>query len=162
MISSNSPEFLDLGTLLKGYWAKVGIDLTLDIKEAAVFSGISNSGTEPAMIHANTWGTATLYNKFAPPPNSFNMGNVDDPRINELRGKMFDVLWDFKKRTPIMRELYQYTMSQAWFLALPSPWIYKVYQPWLKNYDAEFSVGYWGQPWRFVWLDLDLKKKLGY
>ena len=162
MISSTSAEFLDLGTILKESWAKVGIDLTLDIREASVFSGISSDASQPAMIHANTWGTATLYNKFAPPPNSFNQGNFDDPRINEMRSKMFDVLWDIKKRTPIMRELYAYTVSQVWYLSLPSSWGYTVYQPWVKNFDGERSIGYWGQPWRFMWLDLDLKKKLGY
>ena len=82
--------------------------------------------------------------------------------LEKLRAKMLDVFWDREKRTPIMKELYAYTMSQVWYLSMPSPWLYKIYQPWLKNYDAEPAVGYHGKPWRFVWIDQDLRKKLGF
>lgn len=162
MISSTSAEWQDLGAMIKEYWAKVGIELTLDIRDSAVHTGYLTSATQPAMIHDGKWGTATLYTKYDAPPNFMNSGNIADPRIQELRLKMFDVLWDFKKRTPVMRELYEYAMPQVWYLTVPSKWNYKVYQPWVKNYDAEASVGYWGQPWRFVWIDRELKKSLGY
>ena len=161
IINATSAEWNDLGAMIKGYWAKVGVDLTLDVKDPGVFAAYTNSANYPAMMHESRWGTATLYHTFDP-GGSYNSGNVVDPRIQELRLKMFDVMWDLKKRAPIMRELYQYTMSQVWYLPLPSKWNYKVYQPWLKNYDAEASLGYFGQPWPFVWLDMDLKKKLGY
>ena len=162
MLSGTNAELLDLGALIKADWAKIGIDLTLDVRDAVVVTGYVNNANYPAMIPDGKWGNGTLYAKFEPPPSSNNAGNIVDPHLQELRLKMFDVLWDTNKRTPIMRELYEYTMSQVWYLSLPSKWSYKVYQPWLRNYDAENSIGYFGQAWPFVWLDLDLKKKLGY
>ncbi len=161
MINQSSAEWADLGAIVKDYWSKIGVDLALDIREPAVFLAMERGGYTD-MEHTSRWGTATMYSKFEAPPNSNNEGNVNDLHIQQLRRDMFKVLWDTPKRTPIMRELYAYSLSQAYYLPMPAPWGYKVYQPWLKNYDAEASVGYWGQTWQFVWLDLDLKKKLGF
>lgn len=160
-VNANSAEWNDLGALLKGYWAKVGVDLALDVKDAGVFAALTNNANQLAMMHDSRWGNATLYHSFER-SGSYNTGNVVDPRIEELRLKMADVMWDPQKRAPIMRELYEYAMSQVWYLPLPSKWNYKVYQPWVKNYDAEASLGYFGQAWPFLWIDSDLKKKLGY
>lgn len=154
-------EWLDLASIIKDYWARIGVDLTLDVRDTGVFNNLIR-GAYPDMINTSRWGTATLYSKFETPPNSNNEGNVDDKRIQDLRRQMFDVFWDTPKRTPIMKELYTYSLSQAYYLPIPAPWSYKVYQPWVKNFDAEASIGYWGQPWQYVWLDRDLKKKLGF
>ena len=162
MISAASGETLDLGALIKAYWAKIGVDLTLDIRDAAVVTGYQNRADYSGMFYDSRWGAMAQYIAFEPPPGQRNAGNIVDAHLQELRLKMFDVAWDLKKRTPIMRELYGVAMSQVWYLSLPSKWNYRVYQPWVKNYDAETSIGNFGQAWPFLWLDLDLKKKLGY
>lgn len=161
-LALSSTTAADFYSIIKEMWAKIGVDLTLDIRESGVVSAWVANASYPDMVTDGKWGTATLYNKFGPPPNSMNSANADDPKIHELRTKMIDVFWDREKRTPIMKELYLYTMSQVWYLTLPSPWLYKIYQPWVKNYDAEPSVGYHGKPWRFLWIDQELKKKLGF
>lgn len=161
MINAGSQEWRDLSAILKEYWAKIGVDVSLDYRESAVYTGNMRAGNFPGMTHDSMWGVAAQYIAFE--PGSYrNVGGVTDPKMQNLRVQMFDVFWDMKKRTPIMRELYEYTMSQVWYLTIPSAWNYKAYQPWLKNYDAEASVGYFGKPWPYVWLDLDLKKSLGY
>lgn len=153
---------VDTLAIIKDYWAKIGVDLSLDVRETSSVNSYIVAANYPQMLYTGGWGTTLLYPRYSKPPASNNEGNVDDAYMQELRRKVFDVLWDTEKRTPIMAELYRYSLSSAYYLPLPSPWSYRMYQPWLKNYDAESSIGFWGKSFPYVWIDQDLKKKLGF
>jgi len=58
----------------------------------------------------------------------------------------------------------KYVLDQAYAILVPGNPQSVFWWPWLKNYTGGVSVGYLAQPnWiQWVWLDPDLKKKMGY
>ena len=57
-----------------------------------------------------------------------------------------------------------YINEQAFDIYLPMPYMYTFWQPWLKGYYGVTTVAYdVGLGWpRYVWLDQELKKAMGY
>ena len=57
-----------------------------------------------------------------------------------------------------------YVLDQAPAIWMPAPYRYTAWWPWVKNYGGEMFVG----AGRFapiharIWIDQDLKKKMGY
>ncbi len=82
-----------------------------------------------------------------------------DARVAEANGER-----DEKKRQQILRELTTYVLDQAPAIWMPAPYRYTAWWPWVKNYGGEMFVG----GGRFapiharIWIDQDLKKKMGY
>jgi peptide/nickel transport system substrate-binding protein len=77
---------------------------------------------------------------------------VEDPNLTEAEG--------FAK----MKELSVYAMDKAPAIWLPGGYGYVAYWPWVKNYHGEIRVGAWrpGPIFARIWIDEDLKKKMGY
>lgn len=163
VLDSLGPMNIDLAMIVKEYWAKIGVELTLDIKESAVFRNVQTARNYSGMIAADQWGTPGEYNWFGK-GDVRNHSNVDDPKIDTLRAQIFDNYWDTQKRLPVMQELFKYTLSQAYYVNLPVAQQTAFWQPWLKGWYGEFTVGYWGvaPQYAFMWIDQDLKKRLGY
>lgn len=93
----------------------------------------------------------------------YNAPMMDDPkfdaRVAEANGER-----DEGKRQQMLRELATYVLDQAPAIWMPAPYRYTAWWPWVKNYGGELFVG----AGRFapihsrVWIDQDLKKKMGY
>jgi peptide/nickel transport system substrate-binding protein len=71
---------------------------------------------------------------------------------------------DEDKRKQLLRELTVEIMDQAPYIWLPTPYVYAAWWPWVKNYGGEMSVGSIrpGPIYARIWIDQELKKKLGY
>jgi peptide/nickel transport system substrate-binding protein len=69
-----------------------------------------------------------------------------------------------KAADPVHKELMKYVLDQAWAIPTPHSPMYYTWWPWLKNYNGEQSVGYASHyNWtKYVWIDLGLKKSMGY
>ena len=60
-----------------------------------------------------------------------------------------------------------YTNQQAWWVSLPAPYTYLVWQPWLKQFEGgryrnvfeSHAPGGWSAAW--LWIDQELKKAMG-
>jgi peptide/nickel transport system substrate-binding protein len=63
-----------------------------------------------------------------------------------------------------MKKLGVYAIDQAPAIWLPGPYVYSAWWPWVKNYYGEIRVGAWRSApiLARVWIDQDLKKKMGY
>ncbi len=57
------------------------------------------------------------------------------------------------------RQLVPYILEQAPVIAVPNPYLYMFWQPWVKNYHGEgmvdYSMGNVSTTW--MWLDQDMK-----
>jgi peptide/nickel transport system substrate-binding protein len=64
----------------------------------------------------------------------------------------------------IHKELMKYVLDQAWTIPMPSPVSYTMWQPWLKNYYGNTTVGYINEPnWtQWAWVDQNLKNSMGH
>jgi peptide/nickel transport system substrate-binding protein len=155
----------DYFSMIKGMWAKVGIDLTLQPKENAVWTSVYRSRSYDQLGYGSCAPMTTLYQCGAFWGESMtNVSYIDDPKVNEARPKMMALsLTDPVKADGIYRELLKYVLDQAWAIPYPSPASYSLWQPWLKNYYA-VAAGYMNGPnWvQWAWVDQSLKKSMGH
>ena len=100
---------------------------------------------------------------------SFYAGNAWNP--NQADDPEFNALYESMKAADTAEELgnyaiqaYQYVVAQHWLLFGPVEPSYNVTQPCLKGHTGEFYMGVWNMNTSYVrlWIDQDLKKKLGF
>lgn len=164
IVCYNTPAYIDRLSLVKDMWAEVGVELIIEPKEYAVWISMLtrraydemffgyNSGIGTYFKMINMWGTSM-----------YNGSYIDDPVVNEYRGKMEKAIMDRfneARMDELNRELTPHLLRQAYVITLPYPYAYLFWQPWVKNYHGELAVGYYNYYdfLRWVWLDLDLRK----
>ncbi len=66
------------------------------------------------------------------------------------------------KQDQLAKEYALHMLAQAYVIALPTPYVYNFWHPWVKNYRGENAIGFGNEPnWVFyTWVDQDLKKQL--
>lgn len=154
---------VDLLSIAKAYWAKIGVDLSLDVKEAGVFTSMQVGHTyKQAVIHGDMVCTMPYSLFYEHVRSVYNGGQINDARINQAYDDMATAYFDEAKKRQIMKDLSVYIIDQAYHTYFPGPYHFTIWQPWLKGYHGEFLVGYGHYthfPY-FVWLDQDLKEEM--
>jgi hypothetical protein len=71
---------------------------------------------------------------------------------------------DQAKRQQLTRELTLHLLDEAYIIQMPTPYLYNIWWPWLKNYYAVSAHVYVSalSAQIFLWLDQDLKKQMGH
>jgi peptide/nickel transport system substrate-binding protein len=166
-INNSSQLGLDIGAMVVGYLAKVGVTLELETMDYPSYMSMmfqkkmgpgyffSNDHGNPfATIRKNfvtgqTWNPYMFADKYL---DETFFKTVEDPNLTQEEG--------FAK----MKELAVYAMDKAPAIWLPGGYGYVAYWPWVKNYYGEIRVGAWrpGPIFARIWIDEDLKKKMGY
>jgi peptide/nickel transport system substrate-binding protein len=165
LVNSGVAGEVDYYSILVDMWSKVGIKMSLDVREAGVVANIQRSHQQPeATIYGGSpvaifYAPATLYGKSA------NMSELDDKVINDgLKQMRLDAITDLRLAMKDMRTLSIYLRGQAYHVPRAKRPPVNLWWPWLKNYSGESFVSYgttasWAQ---WVWLDKDLKTSMGY
>ena len=166
MLTSADPAAADYYTIIKSMWEKIGIKLSLDIKENTVYAGLQASRTY-AMTTGTTAPAATFYLGVAyqGTGQNANLGNLNDPVVAAaLREVNVAALTDLPKAMQIWREkLAKYVLDQAYAIPNVIGYNYNIWWPWLANYSGEGPVSYAQTTWpNYVWYDQALKKSMGY
>jgi len=161
--------YVDFLAMIQAYLADIGIDMQIDVRERAVHTKLHRERNYEEMMNRGGLSysfpqtmlavTATYDN-----PSFINWDETDE-RINEAYKIVVanvgvnDDLWQ-----ATLKELYPYILETAWGIWLPGYYSYTMWQPWFQNYHGEGSVGYFDPPryLQYVWLDMELKKELGY
>jgi len=154
-----------LCSLLADYWANVGVDVELDVKEQGVYNSMKAERTHEAMI----WSVMSTVapGQFRPfrPTDWQDASLVDDPRVNAAYEEIAaNLIVKQEDADEAMHEIFPYCLEQAWFVEPPSPYLWTLWWPWLKGYGGEYTVGQSnGDIWaRWVWMDEDLKVSMGH
>jgi len=179
-ILCTSAEHIDLLSMIKDYWSKIGVDLELDVKAYSVFMSMLMRKTYKQMT---IWGAGSLYAlNLERPRGKDNLSMISTPWQPKIYSLMCQTFFDFQKRggcysTPISELLPDdpaakgmpswavYANEQAWFISLPSPYVYNLWHPWLKNYQGKGNSENWDGEVaysRMVWIDQELKKAMGH
>ncbi|MFC2015145.1 ABC transporter substrate-binding protein [Chloroflexota bacterium] len=171
LVSSTGTTYIGLAevdyfSILKDMWSKVGIDLTLDIRESGVVSTLKRKLEHEAITSAQPGPVAIFYvgNPFSP-GNSHNLSMIDDPVINEAMLEVrLTCLTDQDEAMSIFREkIYKRYLEQVYCIPGIVAYRYSFWWPWLKNYSGENTVGYDDSNWaQWIWIDQEMKKKMGY
>lgn len=168
MVLTNDGPTTDMAQAIKAQWAKVGVDVNLQLKDPGAFMQIwSARNYDDLMMTRNAGGNAALYVRYSfgyfRGTNSYNISYVDDPtgsdpvveKAFQDQAKVINV--DFAACDTIMKGLIPYILSQAFLIPTPANYVYRMWQPWLKDYYGESATKYWTQ---YVWLDQSLKKQM--
>jgi len=152
----------DLASILKEYWAKTGVEVGLEVRDAASHKGVSTS-------HGGMYlaGYPADHPQLMAPFSPTGIGNpsgVDDPYVNELHARLLKIGdHEWGKHSQIMKEeIVPYVLEQCWYMSIPKPDAFIFWQPWLKGYHGELEVGFRNaQEWtKYVWIDQELKKEM--
>ena len=166
LLTAADPASADYYTIIKSMWEKIGIKLSLDIRENTVYAGLQASRTY-AMTTGTTAPSATFYLGVAyqGTGQNANLGNLNDPVVAAaLKDVNVAALTDLPKAMQIWREkLAKYVVDQAYAIPNVIGYNYNIWWPWLANYSGEGPVSYAQTTWpNYVWYDQALKKSMGY
>jgi peptide/nickel transport system substrate-binding protein len=163
-VSSNTQNH-DLVTLVGSYLAKVGVKMEMNLTEFGAYGRAMATGTnDPGyyMITTITNPTTSIRKNFT--KNSiFNPSRWADPEYDK---KMLEVIAepDERVRQVKVRLMTREILEKAPYIWLPVPYVYTAWWPWVKNYGGELRAGAEraGPIHSRMWVDQDLKKKMGY
>ncbi|MEK7353253.1 MAG: ABC transporter substrate-binding protein [Chloroflexota bacterium] len=166
VVINSSTERIDELSIFKDMWAKVGIELSIDIRDNAVYSQISGVARSfDDMLYRSLFGSFSIQIYFSAVRGSAinNPSRVNDPigtipYIEELYAEMNKYIFtDWPKTYEIHKKIKPFFLENAFLIVRPTPYTYNMWWPWLKNYYGQGT----GMV-RYSWIDQDLKKSMGY
>jgi peptide/nickel transport system substrate-binding protein len=158
----------DMAQTIKAMWIKVGVDVDIQIKEAAVFQQLWTARSyDQMMMTRNAGGNNALFVRtsfgYFRGTNSYNISYVNDPPGSDpVIEKAFEdevkaVNVDFALIDKIHKDANVYILGQAFLIPTPADLVNRVWQPWIKDYFGEGPSKLWMQ---YIWVDRDLKEKM--
>jgi len=164
-VCSCSADNMDLLPLVAGYLEQIGVKIEIiPLEYGAYLSAMTTAkhtaGYFQSQGHVNP--TRTIHKQFIP-------GQLWGPSLWSTPDftKKMDLAFATKdegERQKIMRELTREALDAAPYIWLPVQYVYSAWWPWVKNYNAELGAGAAkpGPIYARIWLDQELKKKMGY
>ncbi|MBI2980285.1 MAG: hypothetical protein HYY41_05630, partial [Chloroflexi bacterium] len=156
---------IDELTIIKEQFAKIGVDVEIQVKETGVYTSISRGHTNKHALYGGTGGTSVFdweNYRFGSPQNT---ANVNDAVVNEGIAEFAKYyMLDDAKAYPIIGKFVPYIVEQSWYIYFPSPYTYTLWWPWVKNFHGEWVIGVaakWGFT-EYIWIDQSLKKSMGF
>ncbi len=166
-ILSNKDQ-VDMLSIIKDYLAKIGVNMELDQKDMTVFTTMSRASVKKYdyAVMASYTPKSFYEGLYFKPGDPLDFAAVNDQFLNDRLAKVwaFENIGNQAEIDRLMKEYALHMIEQAYVIDPPFPYSYVFWQPWLKNFFGEYSLGlanYQGQG-RYVWVDQELKKKMGY
>ncbi|MFY9317832.1 MAG: ABC transporter substrate-binding protein [Burkholderiales bacterium] len=163
-VATSNFEHMELLPLIAGYLEKVGVKLEIVPMEypaylAAMTSKKHESGYLLQRTHTNP--TAGLRSSFYT-GQTWNPSMWSDPAFDKRIDELYRTREE-AKRQQIVREMTAKIVDKAPYLWLPVPYLYSAWWPWVQNYGGELWVGALrpGPIYARIWIDQDMKKKMG-
>jgi len=164
IICQSVSTHVDFLSVVKDYWAKIGVDLTIMPREYAVYMSIRRARTADEMILAAFSGVGGYFkcrNFWG--PTEWNASYIDDPAVDKVHDEIAEAFGiDDAKVDRLHKELIPHLLEQCYVIARPNPYSTTFWQPWVKNYRGEIESNYYNAyGWsKYIWLDQDLKEKM--
>jgi len=156
------PGQADILSIVKSYWADIGVDLKIDVKEYGVWMGYRRSRNHNEMLCQSLSSVAPLYPLPQHQPH-ISPGYIDDPKINEASTIIAsNLVVNEAKSFEALKGIAPYILDQCYWVEPPSPYLWTMWTPWIKGYNGEWTVGMADAHnfiW-FIWMDQDLKEEM--
>jgi peptide/nickel transport system substrate-binding protein len=164
-VCSCSPDQMDLLPLVAAYLDKVGVKVEIQPMEYGAFLSAMTTKTNASgymMQNGHTNPTTSIRKSFVT-KQTWNPAQYSDPDFDK---RMADVYLerDESKRQLLIKLMTRDIVEKAPYIWLPTAYVYSAWWPWVKNYDGELRVGSErpGPIHARVWIDQELKKKMGF
>ena len=164
-VCSCSTNHMDLLPLVAGYLEQVGVKMEIQTMEYAAFlSAMTSKQNAPGyfMDNGHTNPTRTLHKSFVY-SQPWNPSQWNDPKFSAKMDQVY-LEPDESKRIQMIDEMTTEIVDKAPYIWLPTPYNFTAWWPWVKGYEGELRAGAArpGPIYARMWLDQDLKKKMGY
>ncbi|MFA7503293.1 MAG: ABC transporter substrate-binding protein [Burkholderiaceae bacterium] len=160
-----NPDHMELLPLVAAYLEQVGVKIEIQPMEYAAFLSAMTSKTHAAgyfMNNGHTNPTTTIRKSFVS-KQTWNPSMWADPEIDARVQQAYEER-DEAKRQEIIKQLTRDLVDAAPYIWLPTPYQYSAWWPWVKNYAGELRAGAVrpGPIYSRIWIDQELKKKMGH
>jgi len=164
-VCSCNPDHMDLLPLVAAYLEQVGVKMEIQPMEYGAFLSAMTSRTLSVgymMNNGHTNPTTTIRKSFTT-GQQWNPSGWSDPKYDAKMDEVYRTK-DEATRIKMLREMTVEILDLAPYIWLPTPYVYTAWWPWVKNYAGELRSGAVrpGPIYARMWLDQDLKKKMGY
>jgi peptide/nickel transport system substrate-binding protein len=164
-VCSCSPDHMDLIPLVSAYLEQVGVKMEIQTMEYAAFLSAMTTRTLAAgyfMANGHTNPTTTIRKSFIT-GQTWNPSQWSDPKLDERMEAAYQEK-DETKRQAELRAMTTEMLDKAPYVWLPTPYYFTAWWPWVKGYEGELRAGSVrpGPIYARIWVDQDLKKKMGY
>lgn len=159
------PDHLDLLPLIAAYLERVGVKLEIQPMEYGAFLSAMTSKTNAPgylMFNGHTNPTTTIRKSFVS-GQTWNPSQWADPAFDKKMEAAYQER-DETKRQAALKEMTIEILDKAPYIWLPTPYFYSAWWPWVKNYGGELRAGAVrpGPIYARIWIDQELKKKMGF
>jgi len=158
-------EFEDIGAMIVDMWAKVGVNVTLNVVETAALHAAVGA-FDYGDAYLSGWGGTTSplgHIGRLTDEGSANRVLLHDPYIDEKYVEAAGTI-DYDTRMALSKDLAMYVLEQAPMIGFASPIGFHVWWPWLRNYWGELDAGHLN-PIPMIarlWVDEDMKAEMGH
>jgi peptide/nickel transport system substrate-binding protein len=164
-VCSCSPDHTDLLPLISAYLEAVGVKMEIQPMEYAAFLSAMTTQTNSSgyfMNNGHTNPTTTIRKSFVP-GQVWNPSQWNDPKLTARMDAVYEER-DESKRQIELRKMTTEMLDNAPYIWLPTAYVYTAWWPWVKGYEGELRAGSVrpGPIYARIWVDQDLKKKMGY
>ena len=164
-VCSCNPDHMDLLPLVAAYLEQVGVKMEIQPMEYGAFLSAMTSRTLSVgymMNNGHTNPTTTIRKSFTT-GQQWNPSGWSDPKYDAKMDEVYRTK-DEATRIKMLREMTVEILDLAPYVWLPTPYVYTAWWPWVKNYAGELRSGAVrpGPIYARMWLDQELKKKMGY
>ena len=164
LILPNTTAAIDLLSVVKANWEEIGVDVTLEPREIAVWQMTVLGKRHTEMVYFYTGSSAPYKMNDWREGNPTNAAIVVDQKLEDAYNQvcLYYPLEEAKAQQ-IIKEINAYILEQAWTINLPQPYTTTFWQPWVGGYHGEASVGYYnvGNFAIWIWIDTAMKKQMG-
>lgn len=146
----------DFPALLTSYWADIGVDVAIDVKEYATFVSMEYGHKFEGLVTTGWTVGASLLNSFDLNRSGHysNWSGISDPYWDEQTNIIVSTL-DEAERFRLSKELNEYALRQVWCIPTPTPYYYVFWQPHLRGFEGVFYLGiyHYFPQLAFAWYD---------
>jgi peptide/nickel transport system substrate-binding protein len=170
MANNARADWLDLAALIKDQWAKIGVEVEIDSREAvaywkAIYPTPTPTYTGVAAVLGTGWyDPLIILGMHFQTGGGLNYGAYSDPELDEQMGKI-NLEVDPVERTRLVKEASLTALRKVPLVPLYLAENRCTWWPWVKNYYGEVypqDDACVAMLTYYMWLDQDLKTDMGY
>ncbi|HEY95975.1 MAG TPA: ABC transporter substrate-binding protein [Dehalococcoidia bacterium] len=156
----------DFLSIIVADWEKIGVEAEIQVLDFGIYMSmmIGKERTYSGAAYSNTMTEAPYEFYVWRTGMPVNAGNIHDARIDKAFEEVTAAWFDKDEEARLIKEIYPYIVDQAYIIPIAAPYVSMAWQPWLKGYNGERSIGLWNGAdyYLYSWIDQDMKKSMGY
>jgi peptide/nickel transport system substrate-binding protein len=163
-LTASAIDDLDLYQVVKSYLASIGVNMEIQVMEPTVWTSYTRADKQEMMT--GQFGTFAAW----PPEISINHRYSQQYSFrHHIQDATYDGMWlktktclDAVEQQKLIIQMDAYATAQQWTVTLPPFYNFVVWQPWLKSFNGETSIGGIFTMAHQLWINQDMKKASGH